>query len=91
MNRTRGLHMTSDIVFSLILSQLSEIIPLTKRITSETLPKPLSAVPRISGKGFGGNPFGMGDYLTQLGEHQTEYNVRSHMKSPCSIHGQSTI
>ena len=39
--------MTPDIVFSLMLSQLSEIIPHTKSITSETLPKPLSAVPRI--------------------------------------------
>ena len=40
--------MTADIVFSLMLSQLSELIPHTKRITSETLPKPLSAVPRIT-------------------------------------------
>ena len=47
MNRTRGLHMTADIVFSLMLYQVSELIPHTKRITSETLPKPLSAVPRI--------------------------------------------
>ena len=42
-------------------------------------------------KGFGGNPFGMGDYLTQLGEHQTEDNFSSHMNAPCSIHGQSKI
>ena len=42
-------------------------------------------------KGFGGNPFGIGDELTQLGEHQTEDNDISHMKSPCLIHGQSTI
>ena len=47
MNRTRGLHMTADIVFNLMLSQLSELIPYIKRITSETLPKLLSAVPRI--------------------------------------------
>ena len=47
VNRTRGLHMTADIVFSLMLYQLSELIPHTKSITSETLPKPLSAVPRI--------------------------------------------
>ena len=40
--------MTDDIVFSLMLSQLSKLIPYTKRITSETLPKPLSAVPRIT-------------------------------------------
>ena len=39
--------MTADIVFSLMLSQLSELIPHTKRITSETFPKPLSAVPQI--------------------------------------------
>ena len=39
--------MTAEIVFSLMLSQLSELIPHTKRITSKTLPKPLSAVPRI--------------------------------------------
>ena len=39
--------MTADIVFSLMLYQLSELISHTKRITSETLPKPLSAVPRI--------------------------------------------
>ena len=42
-------------------------------------------------KGFRGNPFGTGDLLTQLGEHQTEDNVSSHMKAPCLIHGQSTI
>ena len=40
--------MTADIVFSLMLSQLSELIPHTKRITSETLPEPLSAVPCIT-------------------------------------------
>ena len=39
--------MTSDIVFSMMLSQLSELIPHTKMITPETLPKPLYAVPRI--------------------------------------------
>ena len=39
--------MTSDIVFSLMLSQLIELIPHTKRITSENIPKPLSAVPHI--------------------------------------------
>ena len=39
--------MTADIFFSLMLYQLSELIPHTKRITSETLPKPLSAVPCI--------------------------------------------
>ena len=39
--------MTADIVFSLMLSQLSELIPHTKRITFETLPKPLSAVPHV--------------------------------------------
>ena len=39
--------MTADIVFSLMLSQLSELIPHTKRITSKTLPKPLSAVPHF--------------------------------------------
>ena len=42
-------------------------------------------------KGFGGNPFGMGDYLTQLREKKTEENVSSHMKAPCSIHGQITV
>ena len=47
VNLTRGLHMTADIVFSLIISQLSELISHTKRITSETPPEPLSAVPRI--------------------------------------------
>ena len=47
VNLTRGLHMTDDIFFSLMLFQLSELIPHTKRITSETLPKPLSAVPCI--------------------------------------------
>ena len=47
VNRTRGLNMTADIFFSLMLSQLSELIPHTKSSTSETLPKPLSAVPRI--------------------------------------------
>ena len=36
--------MTDDIVFSLMLSQLSEIIPHTKMITSKTLPEPLSEV-----------------------------------------------
>ena len=39
--------MTADIVFSLMLSQLSELFPHTKTITSDTLPKPLSAFPRI--------------------------------------------
>ena len=39
--------MTSDIVFSLMLSQLSELIPHNKSVTSKTLPKPLSAVPCI--------------------------------------------
>ena len=39
--------MTADIVFGLILSKLSELIPHTKRITSKTLPKPLSAVPHV--------------------------------------------
>ena len=36
--------MTADIVLSLMLSQMSDLIPHTKRITSETLPEPLSAV-----------------------------------------------
>ena len=49
VNQTRGLHMTADIVFSLMLSELSELIPHTKSITSQILPKPLSAVPRIVG------------------------------------------
>ena len=39
--------MNAYIVFILMLSQLSELIPHTKRITSKTLPKPLSTVPRI--------------------------------------------
>ena len=42
-------------------------------------------------KGFGGNNFGMGYKTTQLREHQTEKNLNSHMKAPCSIHVQSTI
>ena len=29
--------------------------------------------------------------IAQLGERQTEDNVSSHLKAPCSIHGQSTI
>ena len=29
--------------------------------------------------------------IAQLGEHQTEENVSSNLKAPCSIHGQSTI
>ena len=29
--------------------------------------------------------------IAQLGERQTEDNVNSHLKSPCLIHGQSTI
>ena len=40
--------MTADIVLSLMLSQLSELIPHTKRITSETFPESLSAVPCIT-------------------------------------------
>ena len=44
--------MTPEIVFSLMLSQLNEPIPHTKRITSKTLPKPLSAVPRIIENSF---------------------------------------
>ena len=39
--------MTADIVFSLMLSELSELIPHIKSITSKTLPKPLSVVPWI--------------------------------------------
>ena len=31
------------------------------------------------------------DLIDQLGERQTEDNVSSHLKSQCSIHGQSTI
>ena len=29
--------------------------------------------------------------ISQLGERQTEDNVSSHLKAPCSIHGQITI
>ena len=29
--------------------------------------------------------------IAQFGERQTEDNVSSHLKAPCSIHGQSTI
>ena len=29
--------------------------------------------------------------IAQLGEHQTEDSVSSHLKAPCSIQGQITI